>query len=63
MDYNNFANISRKALLKRFETERREWLAAGMRDEDISRIHFGSIEENGRGGDYGVWLSERPLPL
>ena len=41
------------------ENERREWLAAGMSEADIHRIHFGAEHENGRGGDYGVWLSER----
>jgi RNA polymerase sigma factor (sigma-70 family) len=41
------------------ESERREWLAAGMSEADIHRVHFGEEHENGRGGDYGVWLSER----
>jgi DNA-binding CsgD family transcriptional regulator len=59
MDYNDFAGLDRKTLLERFERERQEWLAAGMSDDDISRVHFGEEDEKGRGGDYGVWLSER----
>jgi hypothetical protein len=59
MDYSNYAKMSRKALLESFEQERQEWLAAGMSDEAISRVHFGEEDEDGRGGDYGVWLAER----
>ncbi len=59
MDYPYYETLSRKALLERFERERKEWLEAGMSDEDIYRIHFGESDEKGRGGDYGVWLAER----
>ena len=55
----DYANLSRKALLAQLEIERQQWLAAGMDEADIFRIHFGDEDENGRGGDYGVWLSER----
>ena len=55
----DYANLSRKALLTQFEQERQEWLAAGMSEADIHRIHFGEEDKNGRGGDYGVWISER----
>jgi DNA-directed RNA polymerase specialized sigma24 family protein len=42
-----------------FEHERQEWLELGMSEADIYRIHFGEPCENGRGGDYRVWLDER----
>jgi len=45
--------------VKHFEQERQEWLAAGMNEADIFRIHHGELEENGRGGDYRIWLDER----
>jgi len=51
--------LSRKQLLEQFEQERKEWLAAGMSEVDILRIQFGEENENGRGGDYRVWLNER----
>jgi DNA-binding CsgD family transcriptional regulator len=41
------------------ERERQEWLAAGMTEAEIYEIHFGKPDEDGRGGDYGVWLTER----
>jgi RNA polymerase sigma factor (sigma-70 family) len=44
---------------KHLERERQQMLAAGMSEADIYRLHFGEENENGRGGDYGVWLSER----
>ena len=46
----------REAVFAIFEKERREWLAAGMSEAGIFIIHFG---EDGKGGDYAVWLSER----
>jgi hypothetical protein len=55
----DYAKLSREALLEQFELERQAWLAAGMSEEDIRRIHFGTEEDKGMGGDYGVWLSER----
>lgn len=55
----DYAKLSREALLQQFEIERKAWLAAGMSEEDIRRIHFGTEEDKGKGGDYGVWLSER----
>ena len=51
--------LSRKQLIAHFEQERQEWLDAGMNEADIFCIHFGNKEENGRGGDYRVWLDER----
>jgi len=45
--------------MKHFEQERQEWLAIGMNEADIFRIHFGEIDENGKGGDYRMWLDER----
>jgi DNA-binding CsgD family transcriptional regulator len=55
----DFTKLSRKQLLEHFEQERQEWLAAGMSEADIFCIHFGEEHENGRGGDYRVWLNER----
>jgi RNA polymerase sigma factor (sigma-70 family) len=55
----DYTYLSRRALLNHLEAERQEWLAAGMCDTDIHRVHFGSDDENGRGGDYGVWLADR----
>jgi hypothetical protein len=56
MDNHDFYKLNRKALMEHFKRERLEWLDAGMNEADIFRIHFG---EDGRGGDYAVWLSER----
>ena len=55
----DFNKLSREQLMLHFEQERQEWLSAGMSEADISRIHFGTDEENGRGGDYRIWLDER----
>ena len=55
----DYANLSRKALIEQLEQERQEWLEAGMDEASIFRIHFGEDEDNGKGGDYGTWLSER----
>ena len=55
----DFHRMSRKQLVEHFEQERQEWLVAGMSEADIFRIHFGEEAENGRGGDYRVWLDER----
>jgi RNA polymerase sigma factor (sigma-70 family) len=55
------AKRSRKQLLDQMETERREWLEAGMSEADIYRIHFGEEDEDGRGGDYRVWLSYQAI--
>jgi RNA polymerase sigma factor (sigma-70 family) len=51
--------LKQTAFRKHLEREHQEWLAAGMTEADIYRIHFGEEHENGRGGDYGTWLSER----
>jgi len=51
--------ITRQQLLAHFEQERQAWLTAGMNEADIFRIHFGEEHENGRGGDYRMWLDER----
>ena len=59
MSNTDFAKLSRKQLIEHFERERLEWLDAGMSEADIFRIHFGDEKENGRGGDYRVWLNER----
>jgi hypothetical protein len=61
MKVNNtdITKLSRKQLIEHFGQERREWLAAGMSEADIFRVHFGEETENGRGGDYRVWLNER----
>jgi RNA polymerase sigma factor (sigma-70 family) len=55
----HFRNLTRQQLLEHFEQERKSWLEAGMNEADIFRIHFGEENENGRGGDYRVWLDER----
>jgi hypothetical protein len=68
MNNNDFTKLSKKALLKAFEQEREELLAAGMSEADIFKIHYGEIDENGNinrpkdgsyGGDYLAWLDER----
>ncbi len=59
MNTPNYKNLSREQLLAHFEKERHEWLAMGMSDADIHRIHFGEEHENGKGGDYREWLNER----
>ena len=64
----DLVRLSRKALLEHFEQERLEWLAAGMNEAAIFRIHFGDIDVNCKliipkdgsfGGDYLSWLAER----
>ena len=52
----DITKLRRKELLTHFECERRLWLDAGMSEAAIFLVHFG---ENGRGGDYAVWLAER----
>jgi hypothetical protein len=59
MNNTDFTKLSRKQLMEQFETERQEWLAAGMSEADIHLVHFGEENEKGRGGDYRVWLNER----
>ena len=59
MNNTDITKLSRKQLMEHFEQERQEWLSAGMNEADIFRIHFGEENENGRGGDYRVWLDER----
>ncbi|MCL2188189.1 MAG: hypothetical protein FWC16_10465 [Defluviitaleaceae bacterium] len=59
MNHTDFIKLSREQLLEHFEQERQAWLKAGMSEADIFRIHFGEESENGRGGDYRVWLNER----
>jgi RNA polymerase sigma factor (sigma-70 family) len=59
MTSRDITKLTRKQLVEHFEQERQEWLAAGMSESDIFRIHFGEGSENGRGGDYRVWLDER----
>jgi len=59
MDTPNFRKLSRQQLMEHFEQERQEWLKAGMNEADIFRIHFGEEHENGKGGDYRLWLDER----
>ena len=59
MNTADFTRLKRKHLIEHFENERQDWLAAGMGEADIFRIHFGEQDENGRGGDYRVWLDER----
>jgi DNA-binding CsgD family transcriptional regulator len=59
MDTPNYKRLSRKEMLAHFEQERQEWLKAGMSEADIFYIHFGNESEDGRGGDYRVWLDER----
>ena len=64
----DFAKLSKKELLEHFENERQEWLALGMSEADIFRIHFGEVDEYGKlikpkdgsyDGDYLLWLAER----
>ena len=55
----DITKLSRKRLMVHFEHERQEWLAFDMSEADIFRIHFGEPNENGRGGDYRMWLDER----
>lgn len=55
----DYSRMSHKQLMEHFGQERQEWLAAGMSEVAIFRIHFGDQEEDGRGGDYRVWLNER----
>jgi hypothetical protein len=59
MSNQDFKRLSRKQLMEHFDREREEWLSAGMSEADIYRVHFGEETENGRGGDYRVWLDER----
>ena len=59
MNTTDITMLSRKQLLDHFELERQEWLAAGIGEAAIYRIHFGEPGENGRGGDYRMWLNER----
>ena len=59
MTNTDFTNLTRRQIMKHFEQERHEWLAIGMNEADIFRIHFGEIDENGKGGDYRMWLDER----
>jgi hypothetical protein len=59
MNTTDFTSLTREKLLAHFEQERQDWLAAGMGEADIFRIHFGEPDENGRGGDYRMWLNER----
>ena len=54
----NYTGIDRVELARLFEQERREWFGAGMSEADIYRMHFGDECDNGRGGDYRVWLWE-----
>jgi RNA polymerase sigma factor (sigma-70 family) len=59
MNKTDSSKLSRKQLIEYFERERQEWLSAGMSEADIFSMHFGEGNENGRGGDYRTWLSER----
>jgi len=59
MTYPDLAVLSRKQLMEHFEQERQDWLAAGMSEADVYCVHFGDETENGRGGDYRMWLNER----
>jgi RNA polymerase sigma factor (sigma-70 family) len=59
MNNPDYAKLSRKQLLEQMEIERQEWLALGMTEADVYRMHFGEEHEGGKGGDYAVWLSER----
>jgi len=59
MNNTDITKLQRSQLIKHFEQERLEWFAAGMNEADIFRIHFGKPEDNGRGGDYRIWLDER----
>ena len=55
----DITELSRRQLMKFFEKERQEWLALGLSEAVIFNIHFGDENENGRGGDYRMWLDER----
>ena len=59
MNATDITKLSRKQLFDYFEQERQEWLTAGISEAVIYRIHFGEPGENGRGGDYRMWLNER----
>ena len=56
MEHTYNTKLRRSALFAMFERERQEWLALGMSEADIFIMHFG---EDGHGGDYAIWLSER----
>jgi len=58
MTNTDITKLTRRQLIKHFEQERQEWLAIGMNEADIFRIHFGETDENGKGGDYRMWLDE-----
>ena len=55
----DITKLTRRQVMSHFEQERRKWLKIGMSEADIYRIHFGEENENGRGGDYRIWLDER----
>jgi RNA polymerase sigma factor (sigma-70 family) len=55
----DITKLTHRQVLDHFEKERHEWLSIGMNEADIYRIHFGEENENGRGGDYRIWLDER----
>ena len=55
----DITKLSRKQIIEHFERERQEWLSAGMNEADIFRIHFGELSDDGRSGDYRMWLNER----
>ena len=64
----DFVKLSKKELLEHFENERQEWLALGMSEAVIFRVHFGDLDSDGKlirpkdgsyGGDYLLWLAER----
>jgi len=57
----DFLALSRKQLMKYFEIERHECLSAGMSEANIFRLHFGELDEDGRGGDYRMWLDEHKV--
>lgn len=68
MNNADYTKLTRKQLLEQMETERQAWLAAGMSEADIFRIHFGEMDEYGKlrrpkdGGypsDYFTRLDER----
>jgi len=55
----DITKLSKRQLVKHFEQERQEYLKEGMSEAHIYYIHFGSLNENGRGGDYREWLNEQ----
>lgn len=59
MGVTDFTKLPRRQLIKHFEQERQDWLSLGMSEADIFFIHFGEPCENGKGGDYRMWLDER----